>query len=702
MVVSRRSPARSLRNRPAVEILEDRFAPAVAASFVNDNWVVINDIAPLGGAPSLGDTVRNDNDTVNPGSITGTFGVDAFASINTAIDNTLAAGTVNVLEGSYTENVVVDVQGLTLQSIGGRGLTTITGISNGAQGTVLVAPGMDNVTIGGTNAGFLIIGIDSPNPGIEAAALYYQGNHSGGLVRGNEIRANGDSALTTEFGATLTGLVIDGNIFSGQTFTGSAPAGDGFTAQFTLPNVPRPIIVIGGGVGGGNTSNITFTNNQITGIAGGISTTDNTGATVAAHEQGNHLATIDSVGAVITGNTFDGTTTRIAISLRARGPNTDISNNTFFSDTMTPTTGHVFVQNNETLDEVIANNTFDKAVWVSGATGTIGTDLQTAINAVPEGTVLHAIGTFPGNVDVNKAITLQGSFAVTGSFTVSDPEAVIQATVFASPLIIDAAGQHVFIRDGLIAIGQFGSQETIAVAEGSGVLIENSSSTNSFYGPNTQDRSALAGLTGTKRFVQSLYLNVLGRAGSNAELDGWVNTGLSQTALAAAIELSAEARTRLVTSWYQQYLGRLPGNGEEQGWVKLLQSGVREETVLASILGSGEFYARAQTLVTTGTANERYVQALYNLVLNRTASAGEVNGWVAALPSLGNAGVALNFLSSAEFKVNTIEADYIALLHRASDDPGAQSFANFWTSNNVDSTTIRLIFESSPEYFTNG
>ena len=98
------------------------------------------------------------------------------------------------------------------------------------------------------------------------------------------------------------------------------PGGNGFSNQFTLPNVPRQLAVISGGSGGGNTSNVTFTNNVITGTSGGTN--------ASGDPQGNTLVTIDSNGATITGNQFMGTTSRFATSLRARGPNTTINGNT--------------------------------------------------------------------------------------------------------------------------------------------------------------------------------------------------------------------------------------------------------------------------------------------------------------------------------------------------------------------------------------
>src|SRR5262249_39827962 len=148
----------------------------------------------------------------------------------------------------------------------------------------------------------------------------------------------------------------------------------------------------------------------------------------------------------------------------------------------------------------------------------------------------------------------------------------------------------------------------------------------------TADRGSLTGLTPTQRFVQVLYLNALGRVGSLGEINAWVgffnstagNQAQKQFAVANAIELSGEARTHLVKGWYLNYLGRVALGGEEQGWVNALLSGQTEETMLGGFLGTPEFFNRAQTLIASGTQNERFVSALYLLLLDRTPSAGEI------------------------------------------------------------------------------
>jgi hypothetical protein len=93
-------------------------------------------------------------------------------------------------------------------------------------------------------------------------------------------------------------------------------------------------------------------------------------------------------------------------------------------------------------------------------------------------------------------------------------------------------------------------------------------------------------------YVQSLYLNVLHRTGSAAELAGW-NNALPQLGLAgvaAAFTTSVEHRVDVTTSYYEDLLGRAPQPGEAAA----LADGVKGDllAVEAVILGSGEYYAK--------------------------------------------------------------------------------------------------------------
>jgi len=298
--------------------------------------LAVSCVAALGGRAAASE-VCVPNNAIDPSCDT------PAATINAAIAAAVNGDTVIVGAGTYTEFVVID-KNVTLRSIAGRAGTTINPPSTPAAnlGTILVTSGSNGVRIGTAGRGFTINGLDNTSPGLESAAVYFQGAHTNPEVRDNEIVAAGDAALMSEFGNAVVGAVIDGNEFSGQTFAGT-PADFGFGNQFTTPNVPRQLVVLGdgGGAGVGAHNNVTFTNNVISGTAGGING--------LGQEQGNTLVTLDVANSTITGNTFAGTTTRFATSLRARRPNVTISGNTFDSTGLvalalfTPATAHLFV-----------------------------------------------------------------------------------------------------------------------------------------------------------------------------------------------------------------------------------------------------------------------------------------------------------------------------------------------------------------------
>jgi len=238
------------------------------------------------------------------------------------------------------------------------------------------------------------------------------------------------------------------------------------------------------------------------------------------------------------------------------------------------------------------------------------------------------------------------------------------------------------------------------------INLTNPVTVNADQGIDTSDRStAFAGLTANERFVQALYLDILDRVGSKAELDGWAATfstpGTTQAAgqalIATGIQHSFEGQDDMVRSWYVTYLGRSAAHAEEVGLVNLLQQGETEEHVLSILLGSAEFYNRAQTLIASGTAQQRFVQALFQVLLYRTGSAADVQAWVNLMATVSTQGIAADFLATAEFRQNQFEGYYDSLLHRPSD-PGLAG----WVNLGQDIDTVRIGFESTGEFYTNG
>lgn len=297
-------------------------------------------------------------------------------TIQYAVNQAINGDNINVAAGTYNENVEIN------KSVTLTGTNAVVQGAPVALGTFWIPPGINNVTI----TGFTLLGYDSPFPGIEYAALYLQGSHNNVVISNNTITAAGEAGLLGEVGGVNTNVTIDNNIFNGVTFVGPNPGDCGFANQFTAPNVPRQLVVLGSA-----DSNIIFTNNTISGTAGGPGTL----APCDVTGQGNTLVTIDATNVTITGNTFSGTTTRFASMLRTRGTQVSVSSNTFNGTNLQGSAFYHFYDADaltggtpSTVDGLLASNTYlpAAAYAVSGGNTSIffcaGPVLSTSINGV--------------------------------------------------------------------------------------------------------------------------------------------------------------------------------------------------------------------------------------------------------------------------------------------------------------------------------
>lgn len=338
------------------------------------------------------------------------LGAADHQTIGGAIAAANAGDTIQVSPGTYVERLNI-TKSLTLESTAGRAVTIIdgTGASGDPAGTVTLSGTVSNVTIGGIGKGFTLIGYDGV-PAQEKAALYARGSVTNITVVDNEIRANGDSAITFEYGASGSSVMISGNLISGSTFVLPVPGTGGSSVQFTAPNIPRQAIVMGNGAGTGASllTGVTFTNNTITAVSGGMD-----GGTPGS----NYLATIDCSGLVATGNIFSGTTTAFHGALRVRRQAADISGNTFNVDTMADASEVLNLSNNTDPANVLLANEVKRdgeevgfAYLAGGTTGISYHRINRAIEVAPAGgSVLLSPGEFSEYVVINKSLTLQGA-----------------------------------------------------------------------------------------------------------------------------------------------------------------------------------------------------------------------------------------------------------------------------------------------------
>jgi hypothetical protein len=219
-------------------------------------------------------------------------------------------------------------------------------------------------------------------------------------------------------------------------------------------------------------------------------------------------------------------------------------------------------------------------------------------------------------------------------------------------------------------------------------------------------------LTGNAAFVAALYADLLKRAGDTSSpndaggLIAALNSGaLTQAAAASALVHSTEALDVQVDGLYLKLLGRPSDAPGRAGFVSFMQSGGSLEQVVAFIVSSPEYAAL------TGS-DTGFVQSLYTNLLGRTGADSEVAGYLAALPSQGRAGVALDFLRSPEFRTNVVDQFYSGtpaptsvaalfppLLHRAG---ATTAEVNGYVASGLSVLDIETAFISSPEFLVDG
>ena len=355
--------------------------------------------------------------------------------------------------------------------------------------------------------------------------------------------------------------------------------------------------------------------------------------------------------------------------------------------------------------------------------------------------------TFPGPVGKIGVKTPSGTNYSSNDFTIGEPPSIIMVlagdqqrdvvdTTFAAPLqalVTDASGKPVvgarvtFVAPGGGAGGTFAggaTTETVAT-DASGVATSSVFTANGTVGPfavtanvdpalATPASFALMNLTASQSFVNALYVAFLGRDGTVPELDAWVAAlpSAGRDGVVNGIMRSGEALTRVVDGLYLRLLGRAPEPVGRAGWVSALASGrLTEEQAIAGIAASPEFAARARALFPSSPPDAAFVEALYSLLLNRTAEAAGLAGWVSALPSLGRTRVASGIVGSAEFRAGAVRTFYgdptltpspyqpffVDLLHRPAR-PG-QSEVSGWVNASLDLLSIEAGFAASAEFF---
>jgi hypothetical protein len=97
------------------------------------------------------------------------------------------------------------------------------------------------------------------------------------------------------------------------------------------------------------------------------------------------------------------------------------------------------------------------------------------------------------------------------------------------------------------------------------------------------------------------------------------------------------------------------------------------------------------------SADQQFVQAVFNDFLGRSGALDELNGWVAVLPTIGNTGAANSIIRSPEALTRLVDGFYQKYLGRTADPAGAQA----WVTNIENGMTEEQVisgFLGAPEY----
>lgn len=206
---------------------------------------------------------------------------------------------------------------LTAATTSARTVATNISMVQQADGTVRVRGGTS--TVFAELKDLKIVGYNGPTPeapAIEYAAVYFRNTGAGStaaqyaVLNNCHIESNGEAAIISDAAAGVGNLTVTNCLITGKTFLGDIPSSGN---QYSIPNVPRHLVVFQA-----NNLPITFTNNTIEGVTGGL---DASGV-----PSFNSAVTIDAPGSVITGNTIN-TTSGTGYGLRARGLNSVVQDN---------------------------------------------------------------------------------------------------------------------------------------------------------------------------------------------------------------------------------------------------------------------------------------------------------------------------------------------------------------------------------------
>jgi hypothetical protein len=124
--------------------------------------------------------------------------------------------------------------------------------------------------------------------------------------------------------------------------------------------------------------------------------------------------------------------------------------------------------------------------------------------------------------------------------------------------------------------------------------------------------------------------------------------------------------------------------------------------ITALYSGDGNFLAsQGHSSIPSGTANQRWVNQIYQDLLNRPVDSSGLATWAGALDQgASRTQIALDIEASGEYLTDVVQGYYLKYLHRAADPGGLNSWVSFLQAG-ATFEQVQADFAGSTEYFQN-
>jgi hypothetical protein len=584
-------------------------------------------------------------------------------------------GSITGLPSASINYRYADTNALTL-SLGG-GANTVYVNSTGGRGatTVKTGSGANSIYVRGTTgqlnldggSGFqnVYIGPADLLSGIHGAVDVYNGNLSG------------SSALTVDDSSDLTPRTVT---LGAGVITGLTPAGISWAPNLagTSSGGVDSLSIFGGS--GGNTYTVTNTSPFYYGTfletgAGNdtVNVLATTGALYDYNTGGQDYTFVGTTGAAI--DTGTGTTANINGLVQVSGPGPTVL---VVDDSGDPSSRTVTLNSTGLTGlgnaGVISFSANLGALLVGGGSG------GNTFNVSDFGAGLQTIfSTGNGNAAVNVTVDASSGYQLTfnggtgtNSLFINDPTRAATFNPNPAPQNTGTVNAN-YLSPGLTSIFSYSNMGTVTTK------------------PDANHS-----------FVQALFHDVYGYSGNQAQLNAWVAQLplLGQAGVAAAINHTQDAYTHVVDGWFGQFLQETPSPDELAQYTGELAQGETQEQVLSEILATKRFLELAES--STGEHGARaFVEALYAALLGIPASQipeADLHQWIHKVHREGRQQVVLAFLTGSAYRTLQIEADYQRLLHRAA----TAGEVTDWLSSGLNLLAIQIGIESLPEFYTSG